>query len=163
MSYDVRHADSSEITIAAPRLEGETVPPTAELERLLIAHGLFAAEARAMVATWRDAWFEEGARLFYIVSPSAIEEILPLDIQPRPRSLARVFVGRIELATSVTKDDIMSALKSGNGAALARYRRFALPLGQQAIAASAPAERARWESALSTAAFSNGPTAKVCK
>ena len=61
--------------------------------------GLFAKEAAAMVETWRDSWFEEGQRLFYIVDRRDVDDILPLDVTPAPAAVARVFVGRIELIT----------------------------------------------------------------
>jgi hypothetical protein len=38
-----------------------------ELESALMAEGLYAKEAAAMVKTWRDSWFEEGLRVFYVV------------------------------------------------------------------------------------------------
>ena len=37
-----------------------------------------------MIETWRDSWFEEGARLFYLVPQRTIATVLPLDITPRP-------------------------------------------------------------------------------
>jgi hypothetical protein len=33
----------------------------------LVEFGLYRKEAEPMVETWRDSWFEEGIRLFYIV------------------------------------------------------------------------------------------------
>jgi hypothetical protein len=50
-----------------------------------------------MLSTWRDSWFKEGTRLFYIVPTNMIESILPLDINPKPTGIVRVFVGRVEL------------------------------------------------------------------
>jgi hypothetical protein len=55
-----------------------------------------------MVDTWRDSWFERGRRIFYLVPRATIDSILPLDVKPAPASIARVFVGRIELATPQT-------------------------------------------------------------
>jgi hypothetical protein len=75
----------------------EVAPPLAELERILIARGLYPKEAQAMLNTWRDSWFKEGTRLFYIVPAKMIESILPLDINPKPTGIVRVFVGRVEL------------------------------------------------------------------
>ena len=37
-----------------------------------------------MVETWRDSWFEDGARLFYLLPRSAVDVVLPLQIDPRP-------------------------------------------------------------------------------
>ncbi len=71
--------------------------------QFLAAEGLFPAEAHAMVETWRDTWFEEGTRVFYIVPSSEMESILPLQVEPRPDRIARVFVGRVEVITPAIK------------------------------------------------------------
>jgi hypothetical protein len=55
-------------------------------------------EARAMVETWRDTWFAPGTRLFYLVPRAMVDRVLPLDIDPQPLDVTRVFVGRIELS-----------------------------------------------------------------
>ena len=72
-------------------------PPEVELAQMLVVHGLYSREAQAMIDTWRDTWFGEGTRLFYIVPRAAIDAILPLQIDPNPTEIVRVFVGRIEL------------------------------------------------------------------
>jgi hypothetical protein len=98
MAYHVREAvGSSQIVLDPPVVDGEFTTPQADLERILIAHGLFPKEAKAMVKTWRDSWFGEGTRLFYVVSRNAIDSILPLEIDPIPVDVVRVFVGRLEL------------------------------------------------------------------
>jgi hypothetical protein len=97
VAYQARHTSQAQIAIDPPAADGEFATPQAELERILIAHGLFPKEAKAMVETWRDAWFGEGTRLFYILSRSDIDATLPLEIDPSPVNLVRVFVGRIEL------------------------------------------------------------------
>ena len=88
------------------------------LERVLIAQGLYPKEARAMIATWRDAWFEEGSRLFYIAPQRTVDAVLPLDITPRPSDVVRVFVGRIELMTRETLDDVRNGLLKNDQRAL---------------------------------------------
>ena len=101
MSYQVRHADGGQLVFGPRESAGEgseeIAPPLGELEQILIARGLFPKEARAMLNTWRDSWFKEGTRLFYIVPAKMIESILPLDINPKPTGIVRVFVGRVEL------------------------------------------------------------------
>src|SRR4029079_16991401 len=52
--------------IAAPALNGDARDLPGELERMLVGAGLYQREAAAMVNTWRDSWFEEGTRLFYV-------------------------------------------------------------------------------------------------
>ncbi len=39
-----------------------------------------------MIDTWRDSWFEEGSRLIYILPESAVNAMLPLEIDPTPRT-----------------------------------------------------------------------------
>jgi hypothetical protein len=124
MAYLVRQITGDKTTLTPPVLGNGKTPPTAELEKILIARGLFAREAKAMVDTWRDSWFEEGARLFYLPSRAAIDAILPLQIAPQPTSIARAFVGRVELITPRTEQDVMTAIETGNGEAMVKYGRF---------------------------------------
>ena len=70
-----------------------------ELEKSLLAQGLYPREAQAMLKTWRDSWFEEGIRIFYLTPPAEMEQILPLTITPKPTKIVRVLVGRIEILT----------------------------------------------------------------
>ena len=85
MSYQIRHADGGQLVFGPRESAGEgseeIAPPLAELEQILIARGLYPKEAQAMLNTWRDSWFKEGTRLFYIVPTQMIESILPLDDQ----------------------------------------------------------------------------------
>jgi hypothetical protein len=98
IAYRIREAvGGSQIAIDPPVVDGEFATPQAELERILITHGLFPKEAKAMVETWRDSWFREGTRLFYLVPRNDIDSILPLEIDPIPVDVVRVFVGRLEL------------------------------------------------------------------
>jgi len=71
-----------------------------------------------MIESWRDSWFEEGTRLFHIVPRTAIDAILPLEIDPTPAGVARVFVGRMELVTPATEKEIKDALLANDVAAL---------------------------------------------
>jgi hypothetical protein len=86
-------------TVERPERTGTLETVLGELERSLVSAGLFEKEARAMVKTWRDSWFEEGLRVFYLVPRAATDAILPLSIDPKPDSLVRVLVGRAELVT----------------------------------------------------------------
>jgi len=102
----------------------------AELEAILVERGLYADEAHAMVATWRDSWFEEGSRLIYIVPSSFIDNVLPLAIDPAPAQIARVFVGRLEIVTHATARAVEAALASHDEATLNKYGRFLEPILQ---------------------------------
>ena len=81
-----------------------------------------------MVETWRDSWFEQGSRLIYILSTSAVDGILPLQVIPAPSRTVRVFVGRIELIPPETTRTVESALARGDWSEVAQYSRFLDPL-----------------------------------
>ena len=97
IAWEVRYGLDSRATFDSLSDEGEITPPHVELAQMLMSHGLYSREAQAMIDTWRDLWFGEGTRLFYIVPRTTIDSILPLDINPNPTEIVRVFVGRIEL------------------------------------------------------------------
>jgi hypothetical protein len=99
----------------------------AELEDELVEMGLYRKEARAMIATWRDSWFEEGLRVLYLLPRTKIDALLPISINPAPAQMARVFVGRVELLAPWMRAEIASALTSGDTAVLKKYGRFLDP------------------------------------
>jgi len=119
------------VTIAPPSLDGESAALEADAERLLVDAGLYPREAKAMVATWRQSWFEEGARLFYIAPRPTIDRVLPLAIEPAPVTIARAFMGRMELATPATEAAIADAIAREDEAVLRRYARFLTPLTER--------------------------------
>jgi hypothetical protein len=112
------------VSLARPSLDGSLDHLRSELESALVAQGLFPNEARAMVETWRDSWFEEGSRLIYIVPARAIDGILPLSLEPAPSRISRVFVGRIELITPETTRAVEEAILRADRAAIEPYQRF---------------------------------------
>jgi hypothetical protein len=128
-----------------------------DLENALVEQGLFLKEAQAMVETWRDSWFEEGARLIYIMPASAVDAILPLRIEPVPSQTTRVFVGRIELMTSATMQAVEEALVTGDRPGLDRYRRFLEPILHRMDGAALGSQN-RVEALLRTLDRSTGPT-----
>lgn len=71
-----------------------------QLTEALVRTGLYRREAEAMVNTWRTSWFgEQGTRLLYFVPRRLTDELLPLDIEPKPAQTVRVLVGRMDLMT----------------------------------------------------------------
>lgn len=69
----------------------------AKVFEALVAEGLYEDEARAMIATWSRSWFQsEGRRAIYLLPQQEADALLPMSISPRPTSLVRVFVGRLE-------------------------------------------------------------------
>jgi len=116
----------------------------ADLVRMLVEAGLYAKEAEAMVETWRDSWFEEGTRVFYLVPRESVDAILPLTVTPAPSQVARAFVGRMEIVTPESLLRVQTAMASGDAAALERYGRFLGPIADRLAAqSSSVSERSR--------------------
>jgi len=144
LSYRVHGTLKDEATIAAPMDTAEPAAIRADLERILAAAGLYPKEARAMVTTWRDAWFEEGVRVFYVLAPKDVDAILPLTIDPAPVQIARVFVGRMEVITPEVVRSVRTSVVSNDAAALARHARFLGPITERLLATGVTdAEKAR--------------------
>jgi hypothetical protein len=71
-----------------------------DLAAQLVASGLFAKEARAMVNTWRSSYFQtEGIRVLFVLPRESTDALIPMTITPAPAELVRVMVGRLELLT----------------------------------------------------------------
>ena len=117
------------------------VTPERDLVRILVAHGLYQKEAQAMVDTWSDSWFEEGARLLYIAPRAVVDAIVPLTITPAPSDVARVFVGRMELVTPVTRRDVRLALATDDRQMLQTYGRFLKPIADRVLTEVSPLDR----------------------
>ena len=128
VGYRSAGALEDETVLDPPELTGRVDTLCAELEGVLVERGLYPDEADAMVATWRDSWFEEGSRLIYIVPSGFIAKVLPLAIEPAPGQIVRVFVGRLELVTPATAKAVETAVASNDEATLNKYRRFLEPI-----------------------------------
>jgi len=134
---------NGEATIARPALGQSVEPLFREIEKALVGQGLYEKEAAAMVKTWRDSWFEEGLRVFYILPRRATDAILPITIKPQPSELARVFVGRAEIITPEMEREIRAAAqlfgenspeaRSTAINSVRRYGRFADPVLREAM------------------------------
>jgi hypothetical protein len=138
------------VTIERPKLEATTIDTLArELEDMLVGEGLYRREAKAMVETWRDSWFEVGTRLMYVVPKAAVDAVLPLTIQPAPADVARVFVGRLELITPAVQSDVERAIRSNHLPTLIKYGRFLEPISQIIVAKFiSPEERTQFATAM---------------
>ena len=134
IGYRVLPSFDDEINVETPSNSGTLESLRSELEAILVAQGLFVDEAKAMLETWRDSWFEEGSRIFYVVPKSFVNSVLPLTIQPVPARVERVFIGRIELLTRETEEAIEAALLAGDHATLQKYGRFLAAMAEMIIA-----------------------------
>ncbi len=163
MAYRASHTSAARIAFNPLELEGEGASPQEQLQKVLVARGLYPREAKAMVDSWRGSWFEQGTRLFYIVSNEAVDAILPLQVQPRPDQVARVFVGRLEIANPATLSEVKDALVRNDTAALKRYGRFLQPIGQRVLSAIPAGQRAMLERRLQLAAASFVTSSNGCR
>jgi hypothetical protein len=163
IGHRVHDRATREVRLAPPDLRGDLGSTRAALERMLVAQGLYPKEAAAMTETWRDSWFEEGTRLLYVVPPAVVDAVLPLRIDPAPARLARVFVGRLELATEATLADVRTIARSRDRASEQKYGRFLRPFVERLLAERlAPADRARVESLMTRASAPVTSKASPC-
>lgn len=147
----------AEATIDLPSRAADFASLAATLESLLTAGGLYPREAQAMIATWRDSWFEEGTRLFYIVPQSTIDAVLPLSVNPRPAGITRVFVGRVELLTPATLADVSDAIARNDPKAAVKYGRFLPTIVERLLPSPrTPSQRAEADRVLSPLYASSG-------
>ncbi|MFY9609583.1 MAG: hypothetical protein WAU45_13320 [Blastocatellia bacterium] len=106
IGYRIHDLFKDEVALERPVLNQTIESLARDLEIILVANGLYEREASAMVKTWRDSWFEEGMRVFYVVPRKLTDSILPLRIDPSPAELTRVLVGRMEVITPETEQAI---------------------------------------------------------
>ena len=125
---------STEVKVTRPELRGDLKELRRELRTMLISEGLYEKEADAMLDTWRNSWFEEGLRVFYVMPRKTTDAILPIKLDPQPDELVRVLVGRTELLTPEMEKTVTAQLKTLNDPSLSvrqsalkvinRYGRF---------------------------------------
>jgi hypothetical protein len=128
LGYHMLTSVQDQAILETPSVTGTFDSLGSDLEDILVSQGLYRDEAHAMLETWRDSWFEEGSRLFYIVPRPYLDSILPLSINPAPAQLVRAFVGRFEIVTPATQQSIEAALASHDRATLKKYGRFLNPI-----------------------------------
>ena len=131
-------------TAERPKLDASLDGTLGQLEAELVSSGLYAKEAKAMVATWRDQWFEDGLRVFYVLPRADTDAALPLKIDPAPDALTRVLVVRVEVLTPEQVQSVRRDLDQVKGwpeedraqaelQLLARRGRFAEPLMRRVL------------------------------
>lgn len=138
IGYRIHDMFRGEVALERPQLDRTLAALESDLEIILVGRGLYEKEARAMIKTWRDSWFEEGLRVFYIVPRKTTDSILPIAIEPRPVELTRVMVGRLEVVTPETEAtlrqqiarlaDTHSAIEATARAIAGKHGRFSEPI-----------------------------------
>jgi hypothetical protein len=162
LGYRVGGGLQSEMTLDPPELTATFDSLSRDLQDTLTRQGLYPDEARAMIETWRQSWFEEGSRLFYIVPGDFLNAILPLTINPVPAQTVRVFVGRLELVTPATTQAIGKILATHDLAGLQKYNRFLEPILEEMKAAN-PAQAGQIDRDLDLTYRSSIPQPRTAK
>jgi hypothetical protein len=85
---------------AAPALDAYAQSLSDAVTAALDSVGLYHDESVAMVSTWRRQWFRTpGLRLLYVAPQSWTDASIPLTMQPKPDSVTRVMLIRVEVLT----------------------------------------------------------------
>jgi hypothetical protein len=149
--------------------QGSTVEALAEaMVAALVSDGLYEKEARSMVKTWRSSWFgEPGTRVLYSLPQADTDALLPLRLDPAPRQVVRVMIGRLETLTPEQERRIESLIgklgaddpstRDAVSAELKRLGRFAEPaLTRVAKLSDDPEAQARAKTLLRSILSANG-------
>ena len=138
IGYRIVDNFSGQTTADLPTLDKSVEAVIRDLRETLVASGLYEKEADAMIKTWRDSWFEEGLRVFYVLPRKTTDEVLPISIEPKPTQLVRVLVGRAEVITPEMEKSVrkqVSLLSNSSASvreqarlAIQRHGRFAEPI-----------------------------------
>lgn len=138
VGFRVVAVNSDTATVERPVLGDSLAALLAAMQQTLVSQGLYEKEAKAMLETWRDSWFEDGLRVFYVLPRQMTDNALPITISPQPTQLVRVLVGRIEIITPEMENAIRIEMQRLNDpspevraaarAALRRQGRFAEPV-----------------------------------
>jgi len=138
IGYRLCDTFTGEMTHERPALDRNMDSLLEDLKGILVASGLYEKEALAMIKTWRDSWFEEGLRVFYILPRQTTDAVLPVTIDPRPAELVRVLVGRSEVITPEMERNVrqqVSLLKDASpevraeaAQTIRKYGRFSEPI-----------------------------------
>ncbi len=143
IGYQILNLTETEVAFDRPALDNKLPELRQEMKTMLIASGLYEKEADAMLNTWRDSWFEEGLRVFYLMPRKTTDAILPIVIEPKPAGLVRVLVGRTEIITPEMEQNVTNHISklserstSDRAAALKeinKYGRFLEPILTQIL------------------------------
>lgn len=144
VGYRLCDTFTGEMTHERPVLDKNMDAVLQDLQKILVASGLYEKEAAAMIKTWRDSWFEEGLRVFYILPRKTTDTILPVKIDPQPPELVRVLVGRAEVITPEMERSVrqqVSLLKDASptvreeaAQTIRKYGRFSEPILKRLLA-----------------------------
>jgi hypothetical protein len=134
-------ASEGQLAVAESDLKTEptgfSMPIYQAMRQGLAGCGLTDGEARAMVETWWNSYFEApGLRVFWVVPTQTTDQILPLKVSPPPTRTVRVIVGRSEVLRPRQEAEWLAASRqTGDNAAGWKYLvtadRFGLAIQQR--------------------------------
>ncbi|MGE9270135.1 MAG: hypothetical protein ACQKBU_04965 [Verrucomicrobiales bacterium] len=108
------------------------------LTHRLTDQGLLRSEAEAMVQTWWRSYFSTpGLRVFWVLPDGLTNSILPLEVDPTPKSTVRVLVGRSEILRPRQEQAWLEMASSSDPAVVAQWNalvfsdRFGLAYNQR--------------------------------
>jgi hypothetical protein len=138
IGYSLYDGFTGEMKRARPMLDKNIDALLADLKGILVSSGLYEKEAQAMIKTWRNDWFNEGTRVFYVLPRRTTDAILPITIEPKPAELVRVLVGRAEVITPEMERNVQqqisflrdpsSEVRETALAEIRKYGRFSEPI-----------------------------------
>ena len=111
LGYRLIDGFKGEITLERPPLDRNIDSLLQDLKQVLVRSGLYEKEAAAMIKTWRNSWFEEGLRVFYVLPRQLTDAVLPIKIDPGPAELVRVLVGRAEVITPEMEKSVQNEVR----------------------------------------------------
>jgi len=118
VGYRVIDNFSGQTISERPQLANKIDDVIRDFRQALVTAGLYDKEADAMIKTWRNSWFEEGLRVFYILPRQITDATLPLRIDPQPAELVRVLVGRTEVITPQMEETVSKQVSRLNDPSL---------------------------------------------
>ena len=66
-----------------------------------------------MVNTWQTSYFQtEGIRVLFVLPQSWTDAFIPMNIEPQPRKIVRVMVGRLEMLSADRQRKAEAAIAS---------------------------------------------------
>ena len=105
---------------------GNLAKVVGEMRSALIADGLFADEADALLKTWKLSYFQSpGLRVFYLLPRSWTDRLLPLRTSV-DAEIVRVMVGRVELVTTRQRQ-LLQEISAGPASKPARIGEASAP------------------------------------
>lgn len=160
--YRIFNSVNGTITAKRPALDKSVDSLASDLRHMLVVSGLYEKEADAMIKTWRDNWFEEGLRVFYVLPRHTTDAVLPVTIEPRPAELVRVLVGRAEVITPAMEKSVQRQIsmlgdpsprvREAVMKTIRKYGRFSEPILKRILANERdPAVRERIRQLIETA------------